>query len=130
MNWFKYGFLLLLICGSILCFSCAQKIYQVAYPTLSDNKYDSEFPYKNCWSELEDIVDTVRKINCTAYYEAWTFPPDSQVALSTLTKDTIEEMAYQKYYFNSSVSLCVFPLCLSVSLLYVLSVLVLPDHRY
>ena len=31
--------------------------YEAVYPTLSDGKYDSEFPYRNCSEQLEDIGD-------------------------------------------------------------------------
>ena len=34
-----------------LLFSCKGTTYEAVYPTLSDGKYDSEFPYRN-WKIL------------------------------------------------------------------------------
>ena len=53
----KKRVLVLLILLSFI--SCAKKIYQVAYPTLYDGKYDSEFPYKNCSQQLHDISTSI-----------------------------------------------------------------------
>lgn len=97
-------FSLLLALLSLFTASCARKIYQVAYPTLSDNKYDTEFPYKSCSSELAKIVDTVRKINCTAYYEGYTFAPDRHIRQSDLNKKTWEDQTVHKFYSSASVA--------------------------
>ena len=66
----------ILIIGIILT-SCAQNIYKVAYPTLSDGKYDTEFPYKNCSSQLEEISKSVKLLNCMAFYKTYVFSENS-----------------------------------------------------
>ena len=35
--------------------SCSSVTYEKIYPTLQDGKYDSEFPYKGCSDQLEEI---------------------------------------------------------------------------
>ena len=37
--------------------------YEAVYPTLSDGKYDSEFPYRNCSEQLEDIAGSLSKLD-------------------------------------------------------------------
>lgn len=95
------GFVLVL---ALLQLSCANRIYEVAYPTLNDGKYDSEFPYRNCSKELQKVVNTVKKVNCTAYYEAYTFPLDAKITRDDLDKGLLRKYEESKYYYSSSVS--------------------------
>lgn len=72
---------------SLIFISCKPIIYNVAYPTLSDEKYDSEFPYKNSSAELEAISNTVKLLNCMAFYESYVFRKESEI-----TKDQINDL--------------------------------------
>jgi hypothetical protein len=59
--------------------SCGSSaIYEKVYPTLSDSKYDSEFPYKSCSTQLEEISNTVKLISCIAYYKSYVFNEEQQ----------------------------------------------------
>jgi hypothetical protein len=58
--------------------SCSSTIKTV-YPTLSDGKYDSEFPYKSSSPELERISESVQRINCTTFYKIYRFDRDDSI---------------------------------------------------
>jgi hypothetical protein len=83
----KLVFLLILI---VPITSCSKKIYRVAYPTLSDGRYDSEFPYKNCSKELQEISEAVTKVFCNTYYRNYYFSPDSRVVPKDINKKLLE----------------------------------------
>ena len=66
--------------------SCSKKIYRVAYPTLSDGRYDSEFPYKNCSKELLEISEAVTKVFCNSYYKNYYFAPERRITPKDINK--------------------------------------------
>jgi len=82
---------------------CSKKIYQVAYPTLSDGKYDSEFPYKSCSKELNKIVKTVKKLTAIAYYRSYIFEPEVKITLSQIQKNLYKKKSSRELYYNNSV---------------------------
>jgi hypothetical protein len=83
------NFVLILILIFLLT-SCSKKIYRTAYPTLSDGRYDSEFPYKNCSKELQEISEAVTKVFCNTYYRNYYFSPDSRVVPKDINKKLLE----------------------------------------
>ncbi len=86
----KYRFLILFIAIlALITFSCTQKIYRTAYPTLSDGRYDSEFPYKNCSKELQEISEAVTKVFCNTFYENYYFSPDRKIVLKDINKELL-----------------------------------------
>ena len=88
---------------SLFFISCSSRIHKIAYPTLSDGKYDSEFPYKNCSDELEAITETVKLLNCTAFYESFQFDLDSHITPSSIDANTTDR-AVSKVFFENSKS--------------------------
>lgn len=87
-----------------LFFSCSSFIKDTVYPTLSDGKYDSEFPYKNCSSQLEDISNSVRLLNVLAYYKNYVVNETEDLKLSDLNNDNFEEKTYKKGTFHKTAS--------------------------
>jgi S1-C subfamily serine protease len=75
----------------------------VAYPTLNDGKYDSEFPYKNASKELNEISQTVRKLSSIAYYKSYVFDKNSNIMKSDLKNFNYRDKAVKEVYFNNSV---------------------------
>jgi hypothetical protein len=82
---------------------CSRKIYQVAYPTLNDGKYDTEFPYKSCSSELESISKTVRKLSAIAYYKSYVFSREEAMTVHDVRKGGYKKQAEKEIYYNNSV---------------------------
>jgi len=69
--------------------SCAPSAYREVYPTLVDGKYDSEFPYRGCSAQLEEIGESVKMVNAIAYYRTYTLPPGDRVRLSAVTPEVL-----------------------------------------
>ena len=65
--------ILILLPAALLSLSCGGSVYREVYPTLMDGKYDSEFPYRGCSTQLEEIGESVKMINAIAYYRTYTF---------------------------------------------------------
>jgi hypothetical protein len=83
---------------------CSKYIYENVYPTLVDGKYDTEFPYKECADQLNDIAQTIKQINYIAYYRSYQFSTESNVQIGTVN-DAIENDIFDNIvYFNESVS--------------------------
>jgi len=85
--------------------SCSStSIMEKVYPTLSDGKYDSEFPYKNSSQQLEEVSNSIRLINSIAFYESYVFNRDNSFTLKQLKQVDIEKIASEKVYFNRTAS--------------------------
>lgn len=82
---------------------CARKIYEIAYPTLNDGKYDSEFPYKSASKELEQISETVKKLTSIAYYKSYVFSRESRVVMNDIVNDIYTRKVSEEIFYNSSV---------------------------
>ncbi len=95
--------IILLIIFLLIFPGCSRKIYKVAYPTLSDKKYDSEFPYKSCSGELERILLSVKKLTSIAYYKRYLFDTDTYVSLNDVRLNRFQKMATSIEYHNNSV---------------------------
>ncbi len=84
--------------------SCSSAIYQAAYPTLSDGKYDSEFPYKNCSAELEELGRSVKLIISMAFYKTHIFGEKSFLKLEKLNSDVLSKKTIETSYFDKNES--------------------------
>ncbi|MBC8182270.1 trypsin-like peptidase domain-containing protein [candidate division KSB1 bacterium] len=116
----------------ILLFACSQRIYKVAYPTLNDGKYDSEFPYKSCSSELKKITETVRKVFCKVRYKNHIFAYDRKVTRQSLTKRVLQQ-AEDVVYFHRTVAgtgTVIFNKNLKVAILTCAHIFVKPDTLF
>lgn len=81
----------------LMVIGCSKHIYEVAYPTLVDGKYDTEFPYKECADQLNDISQTIKQINYIAYYKSYQFNTESNVLISTVSDAIDKDILIMKY---------------------------------
>lgn len=81
---------LLILLFSLASFSCSTMSYKEAYPTLLDGRYDSEFPYKSCSPQLEQISESIKFLNCIAYYRTCVLKDESRLTRQSLTSEKIE----------------------------------------
>lgn len=93
----KLPFIAILI---LFLVSCKEQAYQYVYPTLSDGRYDSEFPYKNCSSQLEEITSAITKLYSIAKYETFLFDYDEGVTGKNIHKK-IQGQKYKKSHVSS-----------------------------
>ena len=78
------------LCAGLLSLSCGTSAYREVYPTLVDGKYDSEFPYRGCSEQLQQIGESVKMINSIAYYRTYTFGPAERIRPSDVTPALLE----------------------------------------
>lgn len=60
--------------------ACQRKTYEYIYPSLSDGRYDSEFPYRNSSEQLNDIARSIKKIYSLTDYTTYHFDQQSKYA--------------------------------------------------
>jgi S1-C subfamily serine protease len=91
----------ILAVSTFLFASCTSAIYKDMYPTLIDGRYDSEFPYRGCSKQLEEVSETVKRITVMAHYKSYSFPRSDSVKISDITTDFLNQLepiaAYQHY---------------------------------
>ena len=75
--------------AALLSLACGTSVYREVYPTLLDGKYDSEFPYRGCSAQLEEIGESVKMINAIAYYRTYTFTEEERILPSSVTKELL-----------------------------------------
>jgi hypothetical protein len=85
--------------------SCSTSaIYEKVYPTLSDKKYDSEFPYNSCSEQLEEISNSVKLITCIAYYESYVFTEEMKLTSADIKKTDLKSMSARIINYDNSSS--------------------------
>jgi hypothetical protein len=80
--------------------ACSSKSNQIDYSIVADGKYDSEFPTQSTSEWIEEIANTVKRISAIAFYEGYTFSPDSNVTLSDIENGMAERKAERKILYN------------------------------
>jgi len=99
----SYSKILLLFVTVLMVMSCSS-VYEKVYPTLTDGKYDSEFPYNNSSQQLEEISHSIKLLNSIAFYTGYVFDTNSNYTLSEIKKINYEKTAIEKVFFNRSAS--------------------------
>lgn len=89
---------------ALLPAGCSQSVYRDVYPTLSDGHYDSEFPYRGCSRQLEEISESVNMLSCIAYYRTYFFLPEDRITTEGITTDVLEARERQSVFINSTAS--------------------------
>jgi hypothetical protein len=74
------------------------------YPTLIDGRYDSEFPYKSCSTQLEEISETVKQITVMAHYKSYTFSLDDSMRSENLSRVLSDGKSLKPTYQDHSVA--------------------------
>ena len=64
--------MILLFAGLIL--SCGKRITYSSQEMIADQKYDLAFPFGGNSEDLHDLLESVRLINSSAFYESYVFP--------------------------------------------------------
>ena len=96
-----YRFIILLL--PLFYLSCSTS-YKNVFPTLNDGKYDSEFPYKGASKQLEEISNTIQRVNCIAFYNSFLLKENSNVRKSDLNENSIGKNLKQKILYEKTSS--------------------------
>jgi hypothetical protein len=85
-----------------LIYACSSSsVYEKVYPTLSDNKYDSEFPYSSCSQQLEEISRTIKLITSLGYYTSYVFNEEMKIMASDIKTIDLKTRAAKIINYNS-----------------------------
>jgi len=99
----KYG---ILFCFMLILLSaCSKKAYEALYPTLNDGKYDTEFPYRNCADQLDEISKSVKKLFVMIDYSVYSFDYEQNISLADLqglAADTLLSLSSSLSYKNEA----------------------------
>ncbi len=89
----------------LINFSCTTTIYKSGTTNGSgDQYYDSEFPNSNGSKQLEEISNTIYRINSIAFYKAYIFDENSKLKLKDLNDDVIKDRSIKSTYLDKSSS--------------------------
>ncbi len=89
---------------SVLSLSCSTTSYRDVYPILNDGRYDSEFPYRGCSAQLENISESVKMVSCIAYYKRIVFPFAAKIKYRDIGNIFFKEKAEKEIYFTRTAS--------------------------
>ena len=98
----KYSTIVVLVLTFVLS-SCHQYTYETIFPTLSDGKYDTEFPYKTCSKQIGEIAKSVKKLHCIAEYKTYFLPFEEAITKDLITKSLLRKKASSKQFDSESV---------------------------
>jgi len=90
--------------SSFIALSCGPSAYKTVYPVLSDGAYDSEFPYRSSSQQLEQIMESVKRVSCIAYYKVYSFRADEKIKLRNITSDLLDRFDDSSVFTNNSTS--------------------------
>ena len=88
----------------LINFSCTSVIYKNIVPSSNEKNYDSEFPYNDGSKQLEEIGNTIYRVNSLAFYKAYIFDENSKIKLKDLTDDVIKNKSIKTTYLDKSSS--------------------------
>ena len=88
----------------LLLYACASNPPTSRVPALSDGLYDSEFPNRSSSRQLEEVMESVKRLSCIAYYQVYPFPANEKVKLHNVTPDLLEKYEKKSVFTNNSTS--------------------------
>ena len=83
---------------------CAPTVYETKRQTDINNKYDTEFPYRDSSPILATVAQTIHRISSIAFYEAYIYDSNSKIKLLNINKNNFESSAIEKIFFNKTSS--------------------------
>ena len=104
MAYFRYVKLILGLFFILVNISCSNGSYKTVTAVSQSNKYDSEFPYRDGSSQLEEISNTIYRINSIAFYHVYIFADDSNIKLNDIDDDVIKKFSVKNSYINKTSS--------------------------
>jgi hypothetical protein len=79
---------------------CATQILQTPSGVIRDGRYDLAFPFGENADAIKIMLESIKLVNATAYYESYVFPFTDQITKPLISKDFLENGTYTKTVFN------------------------------
>ncbi len=87
----KFCSFLLFLIVFICLISCSQTITTVSDLNLTDKKYDADFVKTKDNIQIDKLVNTVKKVNCLAYYKSYIFRDDHLLTKDKLSNSNLDD---------------------------------------
>ena len=88
----------------LIAISCNPSSNTAVRSVVADGAYDSEFPYQPSSRYLEDVMQSVKRITCIAYYKVYAFRPEEKVTLRDITPELLSQHEKTSVFTNNSTS--------------------------
>lgn len=85
-------------------FACTTNVTTISDIGLKDNKYDIDYYQLTKAAGLDKLINSVKMINCIAYYESYLLKPNSKIRKGSISKTNIEVHAINKITSNETSS--------------------------
>ena len=96
---------ILIISISILsALSCTTTVTTVSDAGLNDNEYDRDFFQTESNSKLDRLINSVKMINCMAYYQSYLFDSDSKITKENIGNKDLASIALVKKFSTETSS--------------------------
>ena len=89
----RLSFLFLSVAALTALSGCADREFGAYRKSLSDGRYDSEFPSRNASTEIGAIAQSVKKVYCVSRYTTWQFNRGARVLPYHLATGSYAKMA-------------------------------------
>jgi hypothetical protein len=88
----------------IVNLSCSTGNYKSLSVEPGSNNYDSAFPYRDGSRQLEEISETIYRINTIAFYRVHIFADHSNLKLSDINDEVINKLTVKNSFMNKTSS--------------------------
>ncbi len=95
---------LIYIAMLLTSFSCTSVIYKSNSESTKEETYDSGFPNSDCSKQLEEISQSIYRVNSIAFYKVYIFSDTSTIKRSDITDKLIEERQVKSTYVDRTSS--------------------------
>jgi hypothetical protein len=96
----RFAVMYILVLGLPAC----APTYKELFPTLADGKYDSEFPYRGCSKQLEEIAESVQMVSGITYYRNFSFAESEQMIPAGVTPELLASRLKKTTIFTNQLS--------------------------
>lgn len=88
----------------LFIFSCNTTVTTVSDIGLSDNEYDRDFFQVKTNSKLDKLINSVKMINCMAYYQSYLFKRETGITKNNLGEKDLSSLATIKKFSTETAS--------------------------
>jgi len=88
----------------VLTAGCLNKTVKTVYPSLSDGRYDSEFPYRNTSNEIKAVTRSIHKIYSVVFYTTYQFHENAHLTRRDLHSNSFKRSALGTISTHESIS--------------------------
>lgn len=90
--------------GLLMIGGCSTTVHYVQTSPGDKKVYDSAFPQKNTSKAIANILRSIKRISCSAYYRQYNYPRDNSISLNDIHDGSFKKKALNEITTNNSVA--------------------------